>query len=142
MPIGFASDGVGSMKVMTAAVANIIFATAPWIDPSWRLDLALAALAFFLLPDSYSSSTSEGTGVPCVATYPFCEGDLALPFFFFAFFWGSYVLVAAVPFLRITMGKDAVRSRTFAFLPIVTGARVPVVTFVPFGAFSIFIELA
>ena len=89
----FASDGVGSMKVMTAAVANIIFATAPWIDPSARLDLALPACclsaAFFLLPDLRSSSASEGMGVPCVATCPLCEGDLALPFFFFDLAWGS-----------------------------------------------------
>jgi hypothetical protein len=64
--MAFASDGAGSMKVMTAAVANIIFATPPWIDPSVRLDLA----AFFLLPDLRSSSASEGMGVPCVATCP------------------------------------------------------------------------
>ena len=83
--MAFASDGAGSIKVMTAAVANIIFATAPWIDPSARLDLA----AFFLLPDLRSSSASEGMGVPCVATCPFREGDLALPFFFFDLAWGS-----------------------------------------------------
>ena len=44
--------------------------------------------------------------------------------------------------LSVAMTKNTIRSRTFAFLPIVTGARVPVVTFVSFGAFSISMEFA
>ena len=34
--------------------------------------------------------------------------------------------------LSVAMSENAIRSRTFAFLPIVTGTRVPEVTFVSF----------
>ena len=44
--------------------------------------------------------------------------------------------------LSVAMAKDTILSRTFSFLPIVTGARVPVVTFVSFGAFTISMEFA
>ena len=44
--------------------------------------------------------------------------------------------------LAVAMSKNAIRSRTFAFLPIVTGTRVPVVAVVSLCALSDFVERA
>ncbi len=73
---------------------------------------------------------------------PFVRRRFGFAFLFLLLGLGLVLTGRGGTLLTVAMSKNAVRSRTFAFLPIVTGTRVPVITIVSFCELASFVQCA